>query len=166
MALNYTQLHRHHHADYAVAQEHIYRQMGQLDLKLFGNEVLVAVYVRPQFSSTTGLTGSTKTQAEDVVQGKIALLVAAGPNAFKCDTAADEKAIYGEDGAPKPGDWLLLRATDGTPMSVCGPGAEIVQEEDRHGELQKAYGWDSGWPCRVVPDTAFLGRVTNPHSVV
>lgn len=165
MAMNYTQLHRHHHADYAEAKEHIYRQIGKLDLELFDREVMVAVYVRPQLSAA-GLTGNSKTQAEDVIQGKVCLLVAAGPNAFRCETEADATLIYGPSGPPKRGEWLMLRATEGTPVNICGPDATVVQVEDRHGELMKAYDWDSGWPCRIVSDTAFLARVTNPHSVV
>ena len=44
---------------------------------------------------------------------------------------------------------------------------EPVMYEDRHGDKQRMYGaWEQGWPCRVVLDDNFIGRVTNPHSVV
>lgn len=163
--MSYTQLHKHHHADYTVAQEHIRRQIGNLDLELFGRDVLVAQYVRPLENPKTGWTTTGAKQREDAIQGKIVMVVALGPSAFDGDDAY-KAATFGPGGPPKVGDWLMTRATDGHPTNICGEDAEVVKYEDRHGERHNAYDWESGWPCRVINDENFMGRVLNPHSVV
>ena len=166
MPMLYTQLHRHHHADYEEAKEHIRRQLGQLDIDLFDRDVLVGVYVRPIQNPRTGLSITNQQQVEDTIQSKIVLVLKCGPSAFKCETAADYTAIYGENGPPQIGDWLMVRAADGTPINFFGDGAEKVKYRDRRDEEHDAYAWDSGWPCRIIRDDAFMARVLNPHSAV
>jgi hypothetical protein len=163
--MTYTTLHKHHHADYSIAQEHILRQIGKLDLELFGRDVLVAQYIRPLENPLTGWTTTGARQREDVVQGKIVMVVALGPSAFTGDESYLE-ATFGKSGAPKVGDWLMTRATDGHPVNIAGEGAETIMYRDRHDEEHKAYDWDSGWPCRIINDENFIGRVLNPHIAV
>jgi len=166
MPMHYTQLHKWHHADYEVAKEHIYRQLGKLDIELFDRDVMVAVYVRPIQNPRTGLSITDAAQVEDTIQGKVCLVLKLGPSAFQCETQSDYDAIYGENGPPKVGDWLMVRASAGDPVSFCGDNAETVMYEDRHGEEHKAYAWDAGWPCRIIRDDNFMARVLNPHSTV
>ncbi len=72
VALTYSVLHRYKHNNYEVAKDHIRRQLGSIeDFELFGQEVLVAVYVRPLRNPGSGLTISEKMQGEDVIQGMI-----------------------------------------------------------------------------------------------
>lgn len=161
----YAQLHKHHHADYTIAQEHIWRQIGELDLEPFGREVVCAVYVRPLENPLTGWTTTEAKQREDIPQGKIVMVIAVGPDAFQGDEGY-LAARFGAKGPPQIGDWLMVRAAEGHPTNIAGEGSEIVMYEDRHGEPHQAYGWEIGWPCRVINDEGFIGRVKNPHSVI
>ena len=167
MALTYTVLHKYRHNDYELAKDHIRRQLGDIsDFELFGKEVLVAVYVRPLRNENSGLTISDNIQKEDAIQGKIVLVLKAGPSAFGAmDDISFREAQYG-GAPPKPGDWLMVRAAAGEPISYYGPNAEEVKTENRRGEMEKLYCWDGGWPCRIIDDSNFVGRVTEPHSVV
>ena len=58
----YTHLHKHHHDDYEVAKSHIHRQIGRLDLELFGRQILCAMYIRPPINPKTGWVITDKKQ--------------------------------------------------------------------------------------------------------
>jgi hypothetical protein len=166
--LKYSILHKYHHADYEVAKDHMRRQLGSLDLLLFGRQVLVGIYIPPLFGGTSSLQISDKMQAENVYQGKIVLVLKTGPAAFGAlDDESYRAALYGDEaGVPKIGDWLMVNAVAGEPTNFCGPGAETIFAENRRGDPEKVYHWEAGWPCRIIMDDSFIGRVTNPHNVV
>lgn len=166
--LKYAVLHNYHHADYDIAKDHMRRQLGQLDIELFGRQVMVGIYIPPLVGGTSVLQISSKMQAENVYQGKIVMVLKTGPGAFgRLDDESYRISMYGsEEGVPKVGDWLMVNAVAGEPTSFCGPGAETVMGEDRRGDPQKVYDWNSGWPCRIIMDDAFIGIVTNPHNIV
>ena len=165
MEVSYARLHSWHHDDYEIAKEHIRRQMGDFsESQVFGRQVLAAIYIRPSRNPATGIEYTEKQQAEDIAQGKSMLVMQLGPDAFKGD---DEylMAMFGEWGPPKVGDWLWARSGTGEPVHICGEGAERVVHADRRGEQQNSYPFD-GWPCRVLEDSSFIGRVAKPHQVV
>ena len=166
--LKYSVLHKYHHADYEVAKDHMRRQLGRLDIELFGRQVLVGIYIPPLFAGPNGLQISDKMQAENVYQGKIVLVLKTGPGAFGAlDDESYRTAVYGcEDAVPSVGDWLMVNAVAGEPTNFCGPNAETFMAEDRRGDPTKLYHWDAGWPCRIIMDDSFIGRVTNPHNVI
>ncbi len=158
-------LHGWGHEDYEVAKDHIRRQLGSLDnLEVFGRQVLVAVYVRPVENKRTGLTATPKQQEADWYEGKVVLVIKAGPSAF---TGTEDYLIemYGDRPPPAAGDWLFQNANTGIQFSFKGDGAERVQYEDRHGEMHPMYPSD-GWQVRIVLDDGFLGRIPRPTSVV
>ncbi len=163
-SVTYDHLHRWHHDDYAVAREHIFRQLGDIsESMVFGHQVLCAVYVRPG-RTRSGLEFTEDKQNEDIHVGKTMMIVQLGPSAFKGDPGylAD---TYGESGPPKIGDWVAARSNAGEAMSMQGENAERVRHEDRRRDLQTTYPWD-GWPCRIINDDALLMRVAKPHQVV
>lgn len=158
-------LHGWGHEDYEVAKDHIRRQLGSFDgLRIFGRQVLVAVYVRPAFNARTGVHHTPKHQEADWYEGKVVLLLKVGPSAF---TGEPDylRSMYGEGSPPKPGDWLFQNANTGIQISFCGDNAERVQYEDRHGDKHPLYPSD-GWQVRMTLDDGFLGGLDRPTSVV
>lgn len=165
-------LHKLHHDNYDSAKDEIHQSLGSIkDIEVWGRQVLVAVYVRPQFTEITDVHGkkqrrftTAKTQTEDVYQGKAVLILKLGPDAF---TGTDEylKAKFGSMPPPSPGDWVFVRPQEGTPINLCGDGASRPQGEDFKGTPIDLYEWD-GWPCRMVNDEAFMGRINKPHEIV
>ena len=163
-SVTYDHLHRWHHDDYAVAHEHILRQLGDIsESMVFGRQVLCAVYVRPG-RTRAGLEFTGDKQNEDIHSGKTMMVLQLGPSAFSGD-ADYLHAMYGAYGPPKPGDWVAARANVGEAISIQGEDAERVKHEDRRGDLQDTYPWE-GWPCRIVQDESLLMRVNKPHQVV
>ena len=62
--------------------------LGDLsEIELFNNKILVAVYIRPE-KTKSGLYLSDKYRDEDRFQGKVGLLVGAGPDAFADENGA------------------------------------------------------------------------------
>lgn len=150
------------HSDYDEAKRQIYTYLGDMtDIEVFGRQVLVAAYIRPDEHGAIRMTKGA--QAEDFWQGKAALVIKCGPNAFRGDEAYEE-SMYGKS-RPMPGDWLFAQASAGLQMMVMGEGGKRIQGEDRRGEKYDLFDWN-GWPCRIVGDDNFLGRLLNPTSVV
>lgn len=160
-------LHGWHHDDYAVAKQHIAQQLGDYDneVKVFGRQVLCAVYIRPTLNPRTGVHATDKHQQEDIWQGKVLLVLKCGPDAFQGDAGYVTAMFGGPDDVPKPGDWLMANANTGLSLNVRGEGGTRVVERNRRDEEEKLYPFD-GWACRIVPDDLFIGAVLKPHVVV
>jgi co-chaperonin GroES (HSP10) len=105
------------------------------NVEVFNNAVLVATYVRPNKTSS-GIHLPDKYVEEDRFQGKAALIVKMGPEAFKDDSG---RWFAGAD--LKEGDWVALRPSDGWPLSV------------------------NGVPCRVIEDTTVRLKIDRPDRV-
>ena len=166
MEVSYSRLHNWHHDDYETVKEHIYTQIGNLaEHRLFGRQVLCAVYIRPQRNPNTGLEYTDRQQAEDITQGKTMLIIQVGPSAF---TGEESYLLdtYGPDGPPKVGDWVYSRANVGEPIHMCLEGAQRVTHKDRRDEIHDSYCFHDGWPCRVLLDDSLLGQTGKPHHVV
>jgi hypothetical protein len=160
-----TRLHRWHHDDYAEAKRQIYMQLGDLSgLEVFGRQVAVAVYVRPEVNSVTGLYQTQNSMREDWWQGKAVLVLKMGPDAFRGDDGYI-MATFPGGRAPQIGDWLFANANAGIQTSYEGPGGAQFMVENRQGEMEPVYSW-FGWPIRIIPDDMFLGRVHEPHQVI
>lgn len=165
---SYSRLHSWHHDDYQVAKDHIMRQIGDFsDSQVFGSQVLCAIYIRPARNPLNGLEYTDKQQAEDIAQGKSMLILQLGPNAFGGPDADGTylKSMFGDYGAPKVGEWLWARSNSGEPVHISGEGAERVTYLSRQKDECNAYPFE-GWPCRVLHDESFIGRVAKPHQVV
>jgi hypothetical protein len=161
---NATNLLNWHHDDYEIAKRHIHQAIGSLDdIEVFGRQVLVAVYVRPN-KTAKGFYQTTKAQMEDVYQGKSVLLLKAGPDAFVGDDGY-VAAMFGSKGKPSPGDWLFVPASSGLSTWLIGDGAQRPQGEDFRNDPIDIYDWD-GWPVRIIVDDAVIGRMNKPHQLV
>lgn len=165
---------RHHRPsfdNYEIAKAHVFQALGDIHgvegLRLFGKEVCVAVFCRPnvlRLDKDKVLYLPIKEQKEDWWQHKVALIVATGPSAFKGDDSYME-AQFGEYGPPKIGDWVFCNASNGIAVNLCGENASRPQGLDGLGRTIDIYEWD-GWPCRIISDDQFLGMIGLPHQIV
>lgn len=114
----------------------IHDGMGDIsDIEIFHNQVLVAIYVRPE-KTKSGLYLSSQTRDEDKYQGKVGLVIKKGEDAFKDPSGKWFKGVSIE-----VGDWIVFRPADGWQITV-------------HGQL-----------CRILDDTDVRGRIPVPDSV-
>lgn len=168
-AKSVSQLHKHGHADYAQAVKDILQALGNIDGEdIWGRQVLCAVYVRPN-ETQAGVCVPTSAQEEDIWQGKALLVLKIGPNAFQgADSYLEATFPKDKDGnikVPKVGDWLFARPNDGVAMSIMGEGASRPQGKDFRGGPVDKFEWD-GWPCRILQDDSFFGKMSAPHKIV
>lgn len=160
-----SKLHGWHHDNYDEAKKQIWGYLGSLDdLEVFGRDVFVAMYVRPNINPKTGFIMGARQQTEDVYSGKVVMIVKCGPDAFDGDDGW-LKARFGDKQKPEPGDWCFMPEGAGDAHSLYGDGAKRSQSKDARGELMDVYDWD-GWPCRLVRDEQLRGRLNKPHQVV
>lgn len=157
--------HRPFYDDYNVAKLHIMQAVGDLtDIEFFGRQVLVGVFIKPNTTSTGFYIGK-KEQAEDEYQSKIVMVLKKGPEAF-VGASSYHNATFGQGVAvPEVGDWLFANASAGFAMRVMSDKSSRPQGSDYAGRAIDLFEWD-GWPCRVMSDDNFIGRITKPHSIV
>ena len=116
--------------------EAIRKEMGDIsDIEIFHNQVLVAIYIRPE-KSKSGLYLSAQTRDEDKYQGKVGLIIKKGADAFVDDTGKWFKGVNLD-----VGNWIYFRPSDGWQITV-------------HGQL-----------CRILDDTDVRGRVPTPDCI-
>ena len=117
-------------------RQDLLKQIGDLsDIELFNNQVLCAIYVRPE-KTAGGIIIPEQNRAEDKIQGKVGLVVRKGPTAF-----VDDTNTWFSDVDVKLGDWVVFRASDGWSITVN----KIL--------------------CRIVDDTDVRCRVSHPDQV-
>lgn len=105
--------------------EGLLKKIGDLSgVELFGNQVLIAVYERPE-KTKSGLYLSDQTRQEDAYQGKAGLVVKLGPSAFVDDP---HYKFHGQ--SVKAGDWVAIFVSDGRKIVVNGALCRLV--EDQH----------------------------------
>ena len=122
----------HHDVD---PKEKLSKELGDLsEIELFNNQILVAVYIRPQVTKS-GIHLSERTTDEDRHQSKVGLLVKQGPTAFQ-DTTGEWFA--GE--TFNLNDWLVFRPSDGWSINV------------------------NGVLCRMLSDTQVKMRIPSPDA--
>lgn len=88
------------------------------DLDVFHNQILVAVYQRPsEIKTASGMTLHLPDQfrKEDEYQGKVGLVLKAGPLAF---VGKDPDEFGGQ--SVSPGDWVAFRVSDGWSFQLKG----------------------------------------------
>jgi len=111
-------------------------ELGNLDpVEVFNNQMLVAVYIRPQ-KTKSGIILTSQTTDEDRFQSKVGLVVKKGPNAFKDDTG---EWFHGVD--INENDWIVFRPSDGWSITV------------------------NGVLCRMIEDVNIKGRIDHPDRV-
>ena len=103
--------------------------LGDLSgIELFHNQVLVAVYQRPE-KTKSGLYLAAATRDEDKYQSKIGLVVMKGPSAF---------VSTGEWQFPEIelNDWVIFRPSDGWNTGVNGVLCRILVDTSVKGRVE------------------------------
>jgi co-chaperonin GroES (HSP10) len=114
----------------------ILEQAGSLDsVEVFNNQLLVAVYVRPQ-KTKSGIYLTDKTTEEDRYQSKVGLVLKKGASAFNDTTGEWFNGVEINEG-----DWIVFRPSDGWSITV-------------NGQL-----------CRMIDDVNVRGRIDHPDRV-
>jgi co-chaperonin GroES (HSP10) len=110
--------------------------LGDLSkVEVFNNQLLVAVYIRPQ-KTKSGIILTDKTTDEDRFQSKIGLVVKKGPAAFE-----DQSGEWFKDVSIEESDWIIFRPSDGWSITV------------------------NGVLCRLIEDVNVKGRVKHPDQI-
>ena len=123
--------------DHAVdPKQKLIEDIGDISsVEIFNNQILVAVYVRPQ-NTKSGIYLSDQSREEDKIQGKVGLVVKKGPSAF-----VDEANEWFKDVSVEVNDWVVFRPSDGWSITV------------------------NNVLCRMIDDTAIRGKVDAPDRV-
>lgn len=112
------------------------KDLGDLSkVEVFNNQLLVAVYIRPQ-KTKSGIFLTDATTDEDRFQSKIGLVVKKGPSAFDDSTGEWFKGVSIDEG-----DWVIFRPSDGWSVTV------------------------NGVLCRMIDDMNIKGRVQHPDQI-
>jgi len=107
-------------------------ELGDLNnIKVFNNQVLVAIYKRPQ-KTKSGILLTDDTRNEDKYQGKVGLVVKMGPLAF-----VDDDETWFKDVEIKEGDWIFFRPSDGWQMNVHGVDCRVLRDVDIRGTINE-----------------------------
>lgn len=92
-------------------------------IRLSRNRLLVATYVEPK-TTKGGIILAQKTLDENRFQGKVGLVLALGPMAFKYD---DPEGCQTE--APKVGDWIFYRTSDTFETGFSGVFSRVIKDD-------------------------------------
>lgn len=107
----------------------ILEDLGDIsEIELFHNQVLLAVYLRPQ-KTKSGLYLTDKHVDEDRFQSKVGLLVKSGPQAFEQDGNWFSGLNFAKH------DWLVFRPSDGWSITVNGVLCRIFDDINIRGRV-------------------------------
>lgn len=98
-------------------KQELLKQVGDISkLEIFGNEILVAIYIRPE-KTAGGIFMTQNTREEDKWQGKMGLVIKKGPSPL-VDKASEVQV----------GDWVILRPSDGWGLLVNGVMCRLMDD--------------------------------------
>lgn len=117
-------------------KKELLNNLGDLSaFEIFNNQVLVAVYIRPD-KTKGGIYLTDKARDEDRYQGKVGLVIAMGPTAFVDDSQSWFKGV-----SIDLHDWVVFRPSDGWSLEF------------------------NGVLCRILDDTVIRGKIDRPDRV-
>lgn len=108
-------------------KKHLLDKVGDLsEMQVMFNNVLVAVYQRGETANITkgGLYIPQKTQNEDRWQGKVGLVIAKGPKAYK-----DDETTKFDGETVEVGDWVFYWPSDGKQLEIKGVLCRLFTSE-------------------------------------
>jgi len=121
----------------------ILNKVGSLDgVEVFGSDVLVALYIRPQ-KTKSGIILADSTREEDRWQGKAGLILKLGPTAYTDDEGNKFRDI-------SEGDWVVFRPSDGWAVTL-NSSANLASKD--------------AVACRVVNDIHIRMRISTPDAI-
>jgi co-chaperonin GroES (HSP10) len=95
-------------------------------ITVYGNEVLVATYMRPAVTSG-GIILTDKSRSEDQWQGKVGIVLKKGKLAFKDN---ERLGVFFEGQDAFPGDKIVYRVSDGFPMEINEIRIRMLQDTE------------------------------------
>jgi len=111
-------------------KKYLLDELGDIsDIQLFNNQVLVALYVRPEKTSG-GILLPGKTRDEDKYQGKVGLVIKKGNQAF-----VDTSKNWFNGTSVELNDWVFFRPAEGWALDVHGVPCRILDDVDVRGAL-------------------------------
>jgi len=113
----------------------IFEQVRPDDIDIYLNRILCAVYLTHE-KTRGGIILPTDQKAEDIWQGKLALVLKVGPTAF-----VDGSDFTFGGMTVSPGDWITFKVGNASQI-------EIHQ-----------------YPCRIVSDHYIESRVVDPRMI-
>jgi len=111
-------------------------------VKLYGSDVLVAIYMRPE-KTKSGIILTDNMRGEDAYQGKVGLMIGMGPTAYLDDEGNKFRNI-------NIGDWGAFRASDGFPITLNTGGGVTSKDAVL---------------CRIITDINIRMTVSSPDLV-
>ena len=128
------------------AKKDLLSLVGDLSkFEVFNNQVLVAVYVRPE-KTKGGIFLPDKAKDEDKYQSKVGLILKVGPSAFVDDAQNWFKGVTVQEH-----DWIIFRPSDGWQVTL--------------NTLQKSISREDVVDCRIVGEASVRMRVTDPDFI-
>ena len=117
-------------------RDELIKQVGNIkDLEIFNNQILCAVYIRPE-KTKGGIVLPDQHLQEDRNQSKVGLILKMGPDAF-----VDPSEQWFKDVKLNLHDWVVFRPSDGWSITVN----KVL--------------------CRILNDTSVRGRIGHPDQV-
>ena len=111
-------------------RQKLFDELGDLSgIDIFNNQVLVAVYVRPE-TTRGGILLPGQARDEDRYQGKVGLVAKLGPQAFISD------GEYTFDDPVDVGQWIILRPSDGWSINVNGVLCRMLTDTSVKGRVE------------------------------
>lgn len=108
----------------------LWDSIGNLnDVELFNNQVLMAIYVRPE-KTQGGIILPGAHRDEDIVQSKVGMVVKMGPSAFH-----DETGKWFMGTAIELGDWVFFRASESWSCTVNDTLCRIIDDVNVRGKV-------------------------------
>ena len=105
-------------------------ELGDISgFKLFNNQILAAVYIRPK-QTKSGLFLSDQTTDEDRYQSKVGLIVHMGPSAFE-----DSTGQWFKDVNVKLHDWIVFRPSDTWSLTVNNVLCRVIDDDKIRGQV-------------------------------
>lgn len=112
-------------------RKELWKKLGKIDdIEIFNNQILCAVYVRPE-KTKGGIVLPDQHRSEDKIQGKVGLVLKKGSAAFVDET---NNWFVGVD--VDINDWIVFRPSDGWSITVNGVLCRILDDINVRGRIQ------------------------------
>ena len=102
-----------------------------IDVEIFHNQILCAVYIRPN-RTKSGIFLTDSTVDEDRYQSKVGLIIKRGPDAFVDDTNR-----WFNNVTLDMHDWIVFRPSDGWSVTVNNVICRILDDTNVRGRIQQ-----------------------------
>jgi co-chaperonin GroES (HSP10) len=113
----------------------VFNQVLPENIDIALNRVLCAAYIGSE-KTRGGIIKPQDTVAEDIWQGKAALVIKPGPSAF-----ADSPEVTFNGFVVNPGDWVTFKVGNSSQIEI------------------------NGYPCRIVADHFIESKIPDPRMV-